>query len=54
MVGGVSRCNQNYGLSYTSVSWLKASKFVNNIYALTNFTPRTTTPSAPYLYFNEI
>ena len=32
----------------------KASKLVNNIYALTDFTPRTTTPSAPYLSFNRI
>ena len=32
----------------------KASKFVNNIYTLTNFTPRTTTSSAPYLSFNKI
>ena len=32
----------------------KASKFVNSIYALTNLTPRTTTPSAPYLSYNRI
>ena len=32
----------------------KACKFDSNIYALTNLTPRTTTPSAPYLSFNRI
>ena len=32
----------------------KASKFVSNIYAVRNFTPRTTTPSAPYLSFNKL
>ena len=43
----------NYGLFYTFFS-RKASKFVSNTYALTNLTPRTTTPSAPYLPFNRM
>ena len=30
------------------------SKFLSNTYALTNLTPRTTTPSAAYIYFNRI
>ena len=47
----ISRCSQNYFIRLFSG---KASKFVNNIYALTNFTPRNTTPSAPYLPFNKI
>ena len=32
----------------------KASKFLINTYALTNLTPRTTTPSASYVSFNRI
>ena len=43
----------NYGLFYTFFS-RKASKFFSNTYALTNLTPRTTTPSALYLPFNRM
>ena len=32
----------------------EASKFLSNTYALTDLTPRTTAPSAPYLSFNRI
>ena len=32
----------------------EASTFLGNTYALTNLTPRTTIPSAPYLSFNRI
>ena len=32
----------------------EASKFFSNTYALTNLTPRTTTPLAAYLSFNRI
>ena len=32
----------------------EASKFLSNTYALTNLTPRTTTPLVPYLSFNRI
>ena len=32
----------------------EASKFLSNTYALTNLTPRTTTPLAAYLSFNRI
>ena len=44
----IYHCNQNYGLFYTFFS-AEAIKFVSNICALTNLTPRTTTPSSPYL-----
>ena len=30
----------------------QASKFLSNTYALTNVTPRTTTPSAPYFWWS--
>ena len=32
----------------------EANEFGSNTYALTNLTPRTTTPLAPYLSFNRI
>ena len=32
----------------------EANKFLSNTYALTNLTPRTTTPSEPYLSVNRI
>ena len=32
----------------------EASKFLSNTYALTNLTPKTTTPLAPYLSFHRV
>ena len=48
----IYRCNQNYGLQVFFSG--EASKFLSKTYALTNLTPRTTTPSAPCLSFNRI
>ena len=70
MVGGVTymlftaclaaqQVNQTFTIAFKTMVYFvflsgEASKFVSNTYALTNVTPRTTTPSAPYLSFNRI
>ena len=70
MVGGVTymlftaclaaqQVNQTFTIAFKTIVYFvflsgEASKFVSNTYALTNVTPRTTTPSAPYLSFNRI
>ena len=48
----IYHCNQNYGLFFFFGG--EASKFLSSTYALTNLTPKTTTPSAPYLSFNRM
>ena len=70
MVGGVTymlftaclaaqQVNQTFTIAFKTMVYFvflsgEASKFVSNTYALTNVTPRTTTPSVPYLSFNRI
>ena len=63
MVGGVTyvlfttwltgqQVNQTFNVASKTMTFFsgEASKFVSNTYALTNLTPRTTTPSALYLF----
>lgn len=56
----VQQVNQKFIVAIKTMAFVvrifsgEANKFVSNMYTLTNLTPRTITPLAPYLSFNRI